>query len=129
MSSTFGDNIMHDESKPVNIGPKIRREKATVEKMIHLYCEKKHNPSDTLLCTECQSLLQYSHQKLGKCQYGEDKPSCRKCPVHCYSPTMRDEIRTVMRFSGPRLVFRAPAVWIRHQLHDRDDIDSEKDVR
>lgn len=38
---------------------------------------------------------------------------------------MRDEIRRVMRFSGPRLALRAPMDWIRHQIHDRDDVDSE----
>jgi len=117
---------MTDESQPV-VGPKIRKEQATVERLINLYCEKKHSSSNTQLCTECQSLLQYSHQRLEQCQFGEEKPTCRKCPVHCYRPTMRDEIRGVMRFSGPRLIFRAPAEWIRHKIHDRNDVDKEKD--
>ncbi|MGY5880885.1 MAG: nitrous oxide-stimulated promoter family protein [Candidatus Thorarchaeota archaeon] len=117
---------MNDESKSVDVGPKIRKEKATVEKLIRLYCEKKHNSSEDLLCAECQSLLEYSNQRLDTCQFGEDKSSCRKCPVHCYRPTMRSEIRNVMRFSGPRIVFRAPAIWIRHKIHDREDVNSEK---
>jgi hypothetical protein len=119
---------MHDESKPFSLGLKIRKEKETVEKMIRLYCEKKHVPSDSSLCFECQNLLEYSHQRLEQCQYQDDKPTCRKCPVHCYRPTMREEIRRVMRFSGPRLVLRAPLDWIRHQIHDLDDVDSEKDM-
>lgn len=117
---------MNDESKTSKAGSKIGKEKATVEKLIRLYCEKKHKSSENPLCTECQSLLQYSNQRLENCQYGEEKPSCRKCPVHCYRPTMREEIRRVMRFSGPRLVFRAPAEWIRHKIHDREDVNSEK---
>lgn len=40
---------------------------------------------------------------------------------------MRDEIRGVMRFSGPRLIFRAPAEWIRHKIHERDDVEQNKD--
>lgn len=124
---TFGENRLNDESESIIIGPKIRKEKATVEKMIHLYCEKKHNSSDNLLCTECQSLLQYSQQRLENCQFGEDKPTCRKCSVHCFRPTMRVEIRGVMRFSGPRLVFRAPVEWIKHRIHDRDNVNQEKE--
>lgn len=118
---------MQDESKTSKIGPKIQREKETVEKMIGLYCEKKHNSSKGTLCTECQSLLVYSHKRLEQCQYQEDKPTCRKCPVHCYRPTMRDEIRCVMRFSGPRLALRTPMDWIRHQIHDRNDTKLEKE--
>ncbi len=39
---------------------------------------------------------------------------------------MRKEIRRVMRFSGPRLVLRAPLDWIRHQINDRDDGEPKK---
>ncbi|MFX1559186.1 MAG: nitrous oxide-stimulated promoter family protein [Promethearchaeota archaeon] len=112
---------MQDESTSSNIGPKIQKEKETVEKMIRLYCENKHSSSSGTLCTNCQNLLEYSHKRLEQCQYQEKKPTCRKCPVHCYRPTMRDEIRRVMRFSGPRLALRAPIDWIRHQIHDRAD--------
>ena len=111
---------MPDESNSSNIGPKIQKEKETVEKFIHLYCEKKHEVSDKILCSECQKLLEYSHERLERCQYQEDKPTCRKCPVHCYKPAMREEIRRVMRFSGPRYALRAPMDWIRHQIRDRD---------
>ncbi|MFW9981744.1 MAG: nitrous oxide-stimulated promoter family protein [Candidatus Thorarchaeota archaeon] len=113
-----------DESK--SVGPIISKEKSTVEKMIHIYCEKKHNSSESQLCNACNILLQYSHQRLDNCQFGENKPTCRKCPVHCYRPTMRDEIRGVMRFSGPRLIFRAPVEWIQHKIHDREKAETEK---
>ena len=119
---------MQDESESSTIGPKIRKEKATVEKMIRLYCKKKHNSSNGSLCSECQTLLEYSHERVEKCQFQEDKPTCRKCPVHCYRPSLRTEIRRVMRFSGPRLALRAPVDWIRYQFHAREDSESEKDV-
>ncbi len=119
---------MTDESKSSSGGSKIRKEKKTVEKLIRLYCEKKHKSSSKTLCSECQSLLEYSDLRLEHCQFHEEKPTCRKCPVHCYSPTKRKEIRRVMRYSGPRLALRAPMDWIRHQINDRDDTDSERDV-
>ncbi|MHA3962692.1 MAG: nitrous oxide-stimulated promoter family protein [Candidatus Thorarchaeota archaeon SMTZ1-45] len=119
---------MHDESTSSPISPKIQKEKETVEKMIRLFCEKKHTTLHGSLCSDCQRLLEYSHQRLEQCRYQEDKPTCRKCPVHCYRPTMRDEIRRVMRFSGPRLVLRAPIDWIQHMIHDRADFETEKNV-
>ncbi|MFW9918814.1 MAG: nitrous oxide-stimulated promoter family protein [Candidatus Thorarchaeota archaeon] len=101
-------------------GPVIAKEKEVVYNMIHLYCEKKHDSTPGTLCASCQDLLRYSHHRLDHCTYGELKPTCRKCEKHCYRPEMRERIRRVMRFSGPRLLLRAPLDWIRHQLHDRD---------
>jgi hypothetical protein len=108
------------ESSPI-IGPKIRKEMDTIRTMIKLYCEKKHDSSSGHLCPECTELLEYAYNRLRKCRFQEEKPTCRTCPVHCYRPTLRDEIKKVMRFSGPRLVFRAPLDWIRHRLHDREN--------
>ncbi|MFX1415555.1 MAG: nitrous oxide-stimulated promoter family protein [Promethearchaeota archaeon] len=105
------------ENRPTD--PKIRKEKETVERMIRYYCDSKHDSLTGSLCESCTELLDYSHHRLDHCTYGEDKPTCRKCEIHCYRPTMREEIRKVMRYSGPRLVVRAPADWIRHWVHER----------
>jgi hypothetical protein len=115
---------MSDKDESSNIGPIIRNEKQTVEKLIRLYCHKKHNPSDGILCSNCKNLLEYSHQRLEKCRYQDEKITCRKCPTHCYKPNMREEIRQVMRFSGPRLAFRAPVDWIRHRIRGTKDSES-----
>jgi hypothetical protein len=95
---------------------RIKNEKDTVEKMIRYYCQKKH-ANDTI-CKDCAGLIEYSHQRLDSCQFGEEKPTCRKCQVHCYSPMTRDRIRAVMRYAGPRMMFRAPLNWIRHKLRE-----------
>lgn len=120
---------MNDDSKSSSLGPKIEREKETVEKLIRLYCEKKHKMPRGNLCSECQNLLEYSQVRLERCRYQEDKSTCRKCPTHCYNPTMREEIRQVMRFSGPRLALRAPADWIRHQFADRKEKETHTDAK
>jgi hypothetical protein len=98
---------------------RIEEEKETVEKMIRYYCQHKHSLSTNELCQDCSNLLTYSHKRLDICQFGEEKPTCRKCPVHCYSPTNRAKIRAVMRYAGPRLMFRAPLNWIKHKLRER----------
>ena len=97
-------------------------EKAVVRDMIHLYCTKKHGTDAGTLCAECQELLDYSHNRLDRCRYGEEKPTCRKCPTHCYRPAMREKIKDVMRFSGPRFFFRSPLRWIIHAIHDRKKV-------
>ncbi|MFW9850676.1 MAG: nitrous oxide-stimulated promoter family protein [Candidatus Thorarchaeota archaeon] len=110
---------MKDE-RETNSGPVIQKEKKTVSKMIGLYCEKKHHSQKGILCDDCSELQDYAFHRLSHCRYGEEKPTCRKCETHCYKPEMRQKIKAVMRFSGPRLVIRAPVDWIKHQLHDRD---------
>ncbi|MHA1925041.1 MAG: nitrous oxide-stimulated promoter family protein [Candidatus Thorarchaeota archaeon] len=101
-------------------GPRITREKRTVEKMIRFHCERKHKTESPNLCEDCEELLDYSLQRLNHCQFGEEKPTCRKCPVHCYRPSMREKIRLVMRFSGPRLAIRMPLDWIRHAFDEKE---------
>ena len=91
------------------------REKNTVSKMIRIYCRFKHGGRNSL-CPDCQQLEVYAHKRLEHCQFGESKPSCEKCQVHCYKPEYRERIREVMRFAGPRMIFFHPAEAVRHLL-------------
>ena len=84
---------------------RIAHEKKTVELMIRLYCRKKEK--NKILCTDCEELL----------RYGEKKGACKECTVHCYKPVLRERMRQVMRFSGPRMLFYAPWQTIRHLLN------------
>ena len=45
-----------------------------------------------------------------------EKENCSNCKVHCYKPEMREKIRAVMRFSGPRMIFRHPVTAVHHVL-------------
>ena len=94
--------------------PHIEEEKRTVRLMIGLYCSH-HHVGDGM-CDECRSLAEYCDQRLDHCRFGEHKPTCKKCPVHCYKPAMRERIRQVMRYSGPRMLFRHPIASIKHLL-------------
>lgn len=95
---------------------RIAKEKEMVERMIRLYCRKKEK--NTTLCPTCQELLQYAHARLDHCPFGEEKGFCKKCTIHCYKPIMRERMRIVMRFIGPRMLFYAPLETIRHLFHD-----------
>ena len=70
------------------------------------------------LCPECSALLDYALRRLDSCRFENGKPSCRKCPVHCYRADMRERIRTVMRWAGPRMIFHHPLAATRHLLRE-----------
>lgn len=82
--------------------------------MIYLYCRKKEK--NATLCPECKELLRYAYARLDHCPFGEMKNSCKQCTIHCYKPAMRERMRQVMRFSGPRMLLYAPLEAIRHLL-------------
>jgi hypothetical protein len=94
---------------------KIEREKKTIELMIRIYCKKKHKSKE--LCEECKELLEYAHKRLSFCKFGEEKTTCGKCPIHCYKPDMREKIRAIMRWAGPRMIIYDPIAAIRHILN------------
>ena len=94
---------------------RIAHEKKIVGLMIRLYCRRKEK--NAVLCPDCEELLRYAHARLDHCPFGERKSSCKKCTVHCYTPAMRERMRLVMRFSGPRMLLYAPWAAIRHLLN------------
>ncbi|MCL1927476.1 MAG: nitrous oxide-stimulated promoter family protein [Treponema sp.] len=93
---------------------KIEREKQTVSLMIRIYCRGSEGNRE--LCNSCLDLLKYAHLRLSHCPYGNNKPACKRCTSHCYKPAMRDHIREVMRFSGPRMILHGPIEAFRHIL-------------
>lgn len=96
---------------------RIETEKQTVAAMIRLYCRKKHGCLN--LCEECFKLQQYAEQRLERCQFGEEKTICAKCPVHCYKPDMRQKVKERMRFSGPLMILYHPVMAVKHMVHKR----------
>lgn len=85
--------------------------------MIELYCHKKHGTRKGELCQQCQELKDYAFLRSDRCPYMETKTFCSNCKTHCYKPEMRERIREVMRFSGPRMVMYHPVLAFRH-LHE-----------
>ena len=92
---------------------KITYEQKTVNAMISLFCRNNHGKKSSL-CPECEDLLEYSLSRLARCNFGEKKPICAKCAVHCYNPEYRKKIRSVMRYSGPRMLLVHPVLTMRH---------------
>lgn len=95
---------------------RIEEEKLVVARMIELYC--RHREGNITLCRECVCLLEYAHTRLSRCPHGHDKPTCRKCTIHCYNPEMRERMRLVMRYSGPRMILYYPIAAVKHLLRE-----------
>ena len=99
-----------------NIQTKREKEKRMVSEMILLYCRRNHGTAKGQLCMNCKELNDYARSRSDKCPFMENKTFCSNCKVHCYRPDMREKIRTVMRFSGPRMIFHHPTAAIRHDI-------------
>ena len=112
------------EQRAVYMMTHIEQEKKTVRQMIEIYCHgKMHTPSTNSgtgkgLCEECSTLLDYAYTRLDHCKFGEKKPTCKKCPIHCYKPDMKKKMREAMRYAGPRMMWYHPIAAIRHLIRE-----------
>lgn len=103
----------------MNTQTKREREKRLVSQMIALYCRKKHGGRS--LCPSCAALDAYARQRSIRCPFMETKTFCSNCRVHCYEPEMREKIREVMRFSGPRMIVYHPVTVVRHVIETKKE--------
>lgn len=86
-------------------------EENTLEKMVAIYCKKHHGKA---ICPQCQALLDYAVERDRRCPRKEEKSFCASCPHPCYAPKMREKIREVMKFSGPRMLIYEPKLALAH---------------
>lgn len=100
----------------MNRKPKDRRafEKKIVCEMIDLY-DRKHPE-----WTEGEALKAYASMRVDRCPMMETKTFCSACKIHCYQREKREQIRMVMRYSGPRMLLHHPLMtlhhlWIEHE--------------
>ena len=109
------------------VDAKRDREKRVVSLMISLYCHKKHGNfwkgyrGNSSMCAECAELDRYVRQQTDRCPVIATKTFCSNCRVHCYTPEMREKIKEVMRFSGPRMVFHHPIMALRHVIESKKE--------
>ena len=97
---------------------RLAREERTLAVMIAMYCRDHHadgRPSEAgELCSDCRALAGYAGRRLAACRYGASKPACADCPTHCFAPAMREQVRAVMRYAGPRMIWEHPILAVVH---------------
>ena len=119
----------------MNTEQKRTMEAEVMMEMIALYCHGHSHahcvqeyPAEGLpaLCPDCSRLLEYARTRIIRCPRMEVKSFCSVCPVHCYSRDMREQIRAVMRYSGPRMLLHHPFMTIHHMWLDHQARKHEK---
>ena len=89
------------------------KERKLIPVMIRKYCRGNHGTRGGL-CEECTALTEYALFRLEKCPFKVNKNFCSLCKIHCYTPDMREKIKDVMKWSGPRMIFTHPVFAFRH---------------
>lgn len=95
------------------------RELKTLAAMVRLYCRGHGHPAASPLCADCAELLEYATRRLERCVFGDAKPTCTNCLVHCYSADLREQVRVVMKWAGPRMAWRHPILSLFHLFDGR----------
>ena len=93
---------------------KRQMEQQLSAQMIALYCRSKHKSPKGTLCRECQELAQYAARRTQHCPRMAQKTFCSTCPHPCYNPEMRQSMRKVMKYAGPRMLLHHPWQALRH---------------
>ncbi|PSW14739.1 nitrous oxide-stimulated promoter family protein [Photobacterium sanctipauli] len=93
----------------------------TIKAMVVIYCRDKHQSAS--LCDECEDFLAYAHTRLDRCPYGGSKPTCKLCPIHCYKADYKARSKEIMRYAGPKMLFRHPYLAIRHLMAGKKEVE------
>lgn len=107
------------QQHPILLGS-LATEYKTIQAMVNIYCRDHHQTHE--LCSECEDFLEYAQTRLDRCPYGENKPTCKRCPIHCYKADYKQRSQQIMRYSGPKMLFRHPILALRHLLAGKKDV-------
>lgn len=93
----------------MDLEKKRQKEIKIVTLMIHLYCSH-HDDIDE------KNILDYASKRILRCPMMKEKTFCSQCKIHCYDPIHQQQIKKIMRYSGPRMIFYHPILAIKHVL-------------
>lgn len=112
----------------MNGAARLARERRTMGLMVADWCHGQHGGADGP-CESCRAFLEYADARLDHCPYGQEKPTCANCPIHCYKREPREFARRVMRYAGPRMLLRHPVLAILHLLDGRRRVPHPMELR
>jgi hypothetical protein len=97
-----------------------------IGKFVEVYCNCKHCDAEMssfvlpagldsrMVCQECASFLEYAITKRLNCPLEAEKPSCKHCRIHCYTPQQREKVREIMSYSGRKLMLQGRLDYVWH---------------
>lgn len=133
-----GMATMDDQQAKTNqdLADRIYREKATLAQMVGIYCKGNRHQgragdgsadvafasdmpprvADAIanMCPSCHELVEYCFGRIDRCPHMATKTFCSSCETHCFAPEMRERIRQVMRYAGPRMLLYDPKGALKH---------------
>jgi hypothetical protein len=99
-----------------------------IGKFVAVYCTGKHCAAgraavalpfgleERFLCQDCAAFLEYAIAKRLKCPLEAEKPTCKRCRIHCYDPPRRAKVREIMAYAGRKLLLRGRLDYLWHYL-------------
>lgn len=100
------------------LSPRLQKEFETINIMTDLYCRDHHTAED-ITCDKCVELIEYARKRLIDCPFQDQKTTCGKCAVHCYNKNMQERVKKVMRYSGPKMIWKHPVKAIQHLIDSK----------
>lgn len=97
----------------MDVDKKRLEEKRVLREMFLIFCEGRHG-SKGELCEDCEEIYRYACERVDRCPNMESKTFCSACKRSCYKKSMRERVREVMKFSGPRMIFKRPGMALKH---------------
>ena len=97
-----------------------------IAKFVEVFCQGRHGgierPAFHLpaglgergLCPDCAAFMEYAIAKRLKCPLEAEKPTCKRCRIHCYAKAEREKVREIMAWSGRRLMLRGRLDYVWH---------------
>lgn len=98
----------------------LKREATLLSLMVQDYCKQHHDCES--LCDECHQFLVYALTRLACCPFGEKKPTCAKCKIHCYRASEKETARTIMRQTGPKMLLKHPLLTAEHLMKNLREV-------
>lgn len=126
MSAIRLQEIMGKQPAPDFSNSRLCREFKTIHAMIAIYCRQQHRQKKGL-CTDCSNLLKYAGRRLESCPFSKEKPTCGRCLIHCYSKEKRQQVKKIMRYSGPRMLHKHPILAAMHLFDEKIRKPQEKE--
>lgn len=128
---------MQDRFAEKMASPKARADTRLLGDFARIYCRGVHGASQRSplqsdgvdlgiygrrapeVCTGCAELLRYAEKRRAYCPK-DPKPFCSYCDTHCYTAEMRERMREVMRYAGPRSLLHGHAIdGVKHLIEGR----------
>lgn len=91
-------------------------DRLTMEAIGKIYCRGHHKDrqrDSVLLCPECRSVIEETLKRTEACPNGH-VGNCQDCDIKCQRGEAQENIRHIMRYAAPRMVFRHPVMTVKY---------------